>query len=55
MAVPPAPVQVPSQSSLTPSVVSVTSVANYKGDNGMIAGAVQRFGTARRPSDEGTL
>ena len=40
MAVPPAPVQVPSQRPLAPSVASVTSVANGKGDNEMILGAV---------------
>ena len=39
MAVPPAPVRVPSQRSLAPSVASV---ANDKGDNEMILGAVQR-------------
>ena len=39
--VPPAPVRVPSQRSLAPSVASVTSVAN-KGDNEMILGAVHR-------------
>ena len=39
---PPAPVQVPSQRSLAPSVASVTSVANDKGDNEMILGAVHR-------------
>ena len=42
VAVPPAPVQVPSQRPLAPSVVSVTSVANDKGDNEMILGAVHR-------------
>ena len=42
MAVPPAPVQVPSQRPLAPSVASVTSVANDKGDNEMIPGAVYR-------------
>ena len=39
MTVPPAPVRVPSQSSLAPSVMSV---ANDKGDNWMIPGAVHR-------------
>ena len=34
--VPPAPVRVPSQRPLIPSVASVTSVANDKGDNEMI-------------------
>ena len=42
MAVPPAPVRVPSQRSLTPNVTSVTSVANDKGGNEMIPGAVHR-------------
>ena len=42
VAVPPAPVRVPSQRPLAPSIVSVTSVANYKGDNKMIVGAVHR-------------
>ena len=43
VAVPPAPVRVPSQRPLAPSVASVTSVANDKGDNEMILGAVHRF------------
>ena len=42
VAVPPAPVRVPSQGPLAPSVASVTSVANDKGDNEMILGAVHR-------------
>ena len=42
MAVPAAPVGVPSQKPLAPSVASVTSVANDKGDNEMILGAVHR-------------
>ena len=42
MAVPPAPVRVPSQRLLAPSVTSVTSVANDKGENEMIPGAVHR-------------
>ena len=42
VAVPPAPVWVPSQRPLAPSVASVTSVANDKGDNEMILGAVHR-------------
>ena len=42
VAVPPAPVRVPSQRPLAPSDVSVTSVANDKGDNEMILGAVHR-------------
>ena len=40
MAVPAAPVRVPSQRPLAPSVASVTSVASDKGDNEMILGAV---------------
>ena len=36
VAVPPAPVRVPSQRPLVPSVASVTSVPNNKGDNEMI-------------------
>ena len=43
MAVPPAPVRVPSQRPLTASVTSVTSVANDKGDNEIIPGAVLRY------------
>jgi hypothetical protein len=39
VAVPPVPVRVPSQRPLAPSV---TSVANDKGDNEMIPGAVRR-------------
>ena len=42
VAVPSAPVRVPSQRPLAPSVASVTSVANDKGDNEMILGAVHR-------------
>ena len=42
MAVPPAPVRVPSQRPLTPSVESVMSVTNGKGDNEMILEAVHR-------------
>ena len=42
VAVPPAPVRVPTQRPFTPSVASVTSVAKYKGDNEMIPVAVQR-------------
>ena len=42
MAVPPVPSRVPSQKSLTPSVASVMSIANDKGDNKMILGAVCR-------------
>ena len=41
-AVPPAPVQVPSKRPLAPSVASVASIANDKGDNEMILGAVYR-------------
>ena len=42
VAVPPAPVRVSSQMPLAPSVASVTSVANNKGDNEMVLGAVDR-------------
>ena len=42
MAVPPAPVRVPSQRPLAPSVASVTSIANDKDDDEMILGAVHR-------------
>ena len=42
MAVLAAPVRVPSQKSLAPSVASVTSVANDKDDNEIILGAVHR-------------
>ena len=42
VAVPPAPVRVRSQRPLAPSVASVTSVANDKGDNKMILGGVHR-------------
>ena len=38
VAVPPAPVRVASQRPLAPSVASVRSVANDKGDNEMILG-----------------
>ena len=41
-AMPPAPLWVPSQRPLATSVASVTSVANDKGDNEMILGAVHR-------------
>ena len=40
--VPPPPVRVPSQRPLDPSVASITSVANDRGDNEIILGAVQR-------------
>jgi hypothetical protein len=40
MAVPAAPVRIPSRRPFAPSVVSVTSVANDKGDNEMILRAV---------------
>ena len=43
MAVPPAPVGVLSQLPLAPSVASVTSVGNDKGDNEIMLGAVCRF------------
>ena len=42
VAVPPAPVWVSSQRPFAPSVASVTSFANDKGDNEMILGAVHR-------------
>ena len=42
VAVPPAPVRVPSQRPLAPSVASVSSVANDKDDNEMILGSVYR-------------
>ena len=42
VAVPPAPVRVSSQRPIAPSVASVTSVANDKGDNEMIPGTVHR-------------
>ena len=42
VAVPAAPVRVPSQRPLAPSVASVTSVANDKGDNEMTLRAVLR-------------
>ena len=42
MAVSSAPVRVSSQRLLAPSVASVTSVANDKGDNEIILGAVHR-------------
>ena len=42
VAVPAAPVWVPSQRPLAPSVASVMSIANDKGDNEMILGAVHR-------------
>ena len=43
VAVPPAPIRVPSQRPLAPSVTSVTSVGYDKGDNEMIPGAVHRY------------
>ena len=42
MAVPPAPIRVPNQRLVAPSVTSVTSVSDEKGDNEMIPGAVHR-------------
>ena len=44
VALPAAPVRAPSQRPLAPSVASVTSVANDKGDNEMIPGTVHRSG-----------
>ena len=67
MAVPPAPVRVPSQRPLAPSVASATLLANDKGDNEMILGAVHSSPgicltakkdprkLSRRPSDEGAV
>ena len=46
MAVPPAPVRVPSQRPLAPSVTPVTSVAHDKGDNEVIPWAVQSLAFA---------
>ena len=42
VAVPPTPVRVPSQRLLAPSVASVKSVANDKGDNQIVLGAEHR-------------
>ena len=42
VAVPAAPAWVPSQRPLVPSVTSVMLIANDKGDNEMIPGAVHR-------------
>ena len=42
VAVPAAPVRVPSQRPLAPSVASIMSVANDTGDNEMILGVVHR-------------
>ena len=42
MAVPQAPVSIPSQKPFAPSVASVISVANEKGDNEIILGSVHR-------------
>ena len=42
MAVPPATVRVPGQRPFAPSVMSVSSVANDKGDNKISPGAVHR-------------
>ena len=42
LAVPPAPVRVPGQRPLAPSVTSVMSVANVKGDNERVLRAVHR-------------
>ena len=43
MAVPPAPVRVPSQWPLAQNIMFVTSVANDKDDNEMITGATHRY------------
>jgi hypothetical protein len=58
--VPPAPVRVPGQRSLAPNVTSDTSVANDKGDNEMMPGAVHRspgiYLTAKEnPGNEGAV
>ena len=54
VAVPPAPVRVPSQRPLAPSTASVTSVANDKGDNEMLLGAVYRSPYSRgKPVHDG--
>ena len=42
VAVPPAPILVPSQRPLAPSVAPVTSVSNNKGDNEMALGTVHK-------------
>ena len=70
VAVPPAPVRVPSQRPLAPSVASVKSVTNDKGGNPMILRAVHRSPGicltaeqnprkpqlgSRRPSNEGAV
>ena len=52
MMVPPAPVRVPSQRPLAPSVASVMSVANDKGGNKMILGTVHRFALQLRKTPE---
>ena len=43
VAVPPAPVRVPSQRPLVPSFASVTQIANDKGDNEMISPFLSRL------------
>ena len=61
MTVPPAPDRVPDQRPLAPSVMSVTSDANDKGDNEMISshllysGGKSRKASTRIPSDEGAV
>ena len=60
---PPVPVRGPNQRPLPPSVVSVTSISNDKGDNEMILGTVHmpysrgkpQKTSARRQSDEGAV
>ena len=52
VAAPPAPIRVPSQRPLAPSVASVMSVANDKGDNEMIMGAVHRSPGICRTAEE---
>ena len=55
VAVPPAPVRVPSQRPFAPSVASETSVANDKGDNEMILGTVHRSPSIYLTAEENLL
>ena len=52
MAVPPAPVRVPGQRPLAPSVTSVTSVANDKTDNEVTSEAEYRFPGTRLTAED---
>ena len=52
VAVPAAPVRVPSKRPLAPSVAAVTSVANDKGDNEMIPGLCTDFLTFEKKKPE---